>query len=127
MLRVYFLIWFFGKHVGTDAFGNLYYCREKSKGQPSRQRRWVKYAGLAEPSKIPRFWFGWLHHTVEAPPTKVTQLPYFWEKPHQPNLTGTPHAHQPVLKGEGGADYTAWSPAATAEPERSSSGSLRGP
>jgi len=52
----------------------------------------------------------------------MTQLPYFWEKPHQPNLTGTPRAHQPVLK-EGGADCTAWSPAATAEPERSSSGS----
>jgi len=68
------------------------------------------------PSKIPPLWFGWLHHTLEAPPTKVTQLPYFWEKPHQPNLTGTPRAHQPVLKGEGGADYTAWSP-----------GSLRGP
>ena len=44
---------------------------------------------------MPPSWHGWLHHTVDLTPTQDKIKPYFWEKPHRPNLTGTPAAHRP--------------------------------
>ena len=54
------------------------------------------YNGYAEASKIPPSWHGWMHHTVDVPPTEEDYKPREWEKPHLPNLTGTPRAYRPA-------------------------------
>ena len=45
---------------------------------------------------IPPSWHGWMHHTVDLPPTEENYKPRPWQKPHRPNLTGTPAAHRPT-------------------------------
>ena len=112
--RLYTL--FNGQLIGEDQFGNRYYS-EKSKPKTRRQKRWVMYRGLAEPSKVPAEWHGWLHYTLEKPPTQRSIKHHKWEKPHLPNLTGTKGAYVPpghLLKGgqrdKTTADYEAWKP-----------------
>lgn len=118
MWAIWLSTFFFGKRVGVDVFGNRYYKSRKKQKSWLNEKRWVLYRGLAEPSKIPPLWYSWLHHTVENPPSpKAIQTSYAWEKPHLPNLTGTPYAYYP--KGHfsrGGerpkaiGDYTSWTP-----------------
>ena len=108
---------FFNGHlVGTDQFGNRYFT-EKKEPKARKAKRWVMYNGLAEPSKVPPEWHGWLHYTHDVPPSKRTISHHEWEKPHEPNLTGTPGAYVPpghVLRGgeraPSKADYEAWKP-----------------
>lgn len=104
------MTWWKGEKVGQDAFGNTYY-REKG-----GRRRWVIYRGRPEASKVPPDWHAWLHHTVAEPPAPEPPARP-WEKPHVPNLTGTPHAYRPLgslLEGGRRAratgDYEAWRP-----------------
>src|SRR6516164_3013824 len=80
-------------------------------------RRWVIYKDLAEASLVPPSWHGWLHHIVDTPPTQENAITYRWEKPHEPNLTGTPGAYRPSgsMLAEGRrpkatGDYKAWNP-----------------
>ena len=84
--------WRFGESVGTDEFGNRYYRTKGGKIDPVllMERRWVIYNGVAEASSVPPSWHGWLHHTVDVPPTEEKYQPRPWQKPHQPNLTRTP-------------------------------------
>lgn len=89
-IQIRLLTWFRGQLMGKDEAGNHYYQSKSSKGQP---RRWVLYRGKAEGSLIPPLWDAWLHHTLTDPPTHYQAHP--WEKPHQPNLTGTPYAYHP--------------------------------
>ena len=109
----------YGEPVGQDEFGNRYYRTKGGKIDPTLgfERRWVTYNGIAEASCVPPSWHGWLHHTVDLPPTldKVTPRP--WWKPHRPNLTGTPGAHRPsgstLAQGrrpKATGDYKAWKP-----------------
>jgi NADH:ubiquinone oxidoreductase subunit len=109
----------YGEFVGDDEFGNRYYRTKGGKIDPTLglERRWVVYNGLAEATMVPPSWHGWLHHSANVPPTeeKVTVWP--WEKPHRPNLTGTPNAYRPSgsILGEGRrpaatGDYKAWVP-----------------
>lgn len=84
-----FHTWRRGKLVGTDEAGNRYYRDRRN------DRRWVIYNGVAEASAIPPGWHGWMHHTTDVPPTEDGYRPRGWEKPHQPNLTGTPRAYRP--------------------------------
>lgn len=105
---------FKGRAVGTDIFGNRYY-EERAEVKGRRRRRWVLFRGRVEPSKVPPEWHGWLHYTHDKPLPEV-QL-YAWQKPHQPNLTGTEGRYLPkghLLKGgerpATRADYTAWKP-----------------
>jgi len=107
---------FHGQLVGEDEFGNRYYT-EKSVPKTGRRKRWVLYRGLAEPSKVPASWHGWLHYTLEKPPSQRNIKHYKWEKPHLPNLTGTRNAYVPpghLLRGaerdSTTADYEAWKP-----------------
>jgi NADH:ubiquinone oxidoreductase subunit len=114
--------WWKGELVGTDQFGNRYY-REKGQrqrvpggGMASRERRWVLYKGEAEASRVPPEWHGWLHHTNDAPPDP-NETHHPWERPHEPNLSGTPLAYRPpgsVLRGGHRArttgDYEPWTP-----------------
>jgi NADH:ubiquinone oxidoreductase subunit len=117
------MTWLRGELVGTDVFGNRYY-RDKSQrklerggGRFSREKRWVLYNGEAEGSRVPPEWHAWLHHTVSEIPASGGKLKYTWQKPHQPNLTGTPDAYRPpgsVMRGGHRApttgDYEAWKP-----------------
>ena len=108
-----------GERVGEDEFGNVYY-RTKG-GRKDRalgfDRRWVIYNGYAEGSATPPGWYGWLHHTVDTPPTKESYTPKDWELPFQENMTGTPQAYRPpgslLASGQrppAGGDYSAWRP-----------------
>jgi NADH:ubiquinone oxidoreductase subunit len=110
--------WFNGTKIGEDEFGNIYYQSRNRKDAAGRLKRWVVYKGMAEPSKVPAAWHGWLHYTQEKPPTERVIAQYDWQKPHLPNRTGTPYRHLPpghILKGGQRAesksgDYEAWTP-----------------
>lgn len=115
------LTWLRGELVGRDDYGNFYYRLKGDKpaalgsGRFSRERRWVIYNGTPEGSKVPPQWHAWLHHMVDTVPQPRQK--YAWEKPHQPNLTGTPQAYRPhgsVLRGghrvRATGDYEPWTP-----------------
>ena len=103
--------------VGRDGFGNRYYRARPRKGG-QRQRRWVMYKDRPEASTVPPEWHGWLHHQTDEIP--VPGGPGFrrpWQKPHQPNMTGTNRAYRPpghILEGgqraKATGDYQAWRP-----------------
>ena len=111
--------WRFGELVGQDEQGNTYYRTKGRKIDPTLgfERRWVIYNGYAEASTIPPSWHGWMHHTVDTPPTEEKYKPRAWQKPHEANLTGSAAAyrpkgslahgsHRPQVSG----DYDAWTP-----------------
>lgn len=107
-----FWTWRAGVPVGSDELGNHYY-RDKTGA-----RRWVIYNGEAEASRIPAAWHGWMHHRTDVPPSDESYTPRDWEKPHVPNLTGTPAAYRPrgsILsperRPEVTPDYEPWTPA----------------
>jgi NADH:ubiquinone oxidoreductase subunit len=107
--------WLNGELVGSDEFGNKYYVHRRNKGQ-KRQKRWVLYNGEAEASRVPPEWHAWLHATTAVAPT--TRAPAkSWQKPHEPNRTGTDLAYRPpghtLLGGhraKATGDYEPWSP-----------------
>jgi NADH:ubiquinone oxidoreductase subunit len=109
-----------GRYVGSDSFGNRYYEQLKGvgpEGPLGRPRRWVTYTKLADPSKVPPEWHGWLHYTVDVPPTEEKYVAKPWQKPHRPNMTGTPEAYRPAgsILGSGHrpkatGDYKPWRP-----------------
>ncbi len=103
--------WRKGRKVGEDDQGNVFYQTRDGK------RRWVIYNGYTEASAVPPSWHGWLHHTVDTPPTQENYKPYPWQKPHRPNLTGTPGAYRPSgstlatgRRPKATGDYKAWNP-----------------
>ncbi|MDB5575033.1 MAG: dehydrogenase, partial [Bradyrhizobium sp.] len=111
--------WRFGELVGKDELFNIYYrtmvCVIVTwlgfKG------RWVVYKGYSDSYRVPPSWHGWLHHTVDVAPTEESYTPREWEKPHVPNMTGTPAAYRPsgstLASGRRPAatgDYQPWTP-----------------
>ena len=81
--------------------------------------RAADYDGIAvrSASKVTADWHGWLHHTYEEPPTRAPLPKKTWEKPHSPNMTGTPEAYRPKgslardgVRAKATGDYEAWSP-----------------
>ena len=111
--------WLYGELVGTDEFGNRYYRTKGGKIDPTLrfERRWVIYNGYAEASMVGPNWHGWLHHTVDIPPTAEKYKPRPWQKPHRPNLTGTPGTPRPsgstlaqARRPKATGDYKAWIP-----------------
>ena len=110
-----FHTWRFGKRVGEDQFGNVYY--QGGTDSQGRTRRWVIYKGYSEASTIPPGWHGWMHHRVATPPVDENYTPHEWEKQHVANLTGTAAAYRPqgsvLSTGERPCvtgDYDAWTP-----------------
>ena len=84
-----------GELVGTDAEGNRYY-QDKRTIAGRRRKRWVMYNGVAEASRVPPDWHGWLHYTTtNAPPPPAACRASTWQKEHVPNLTGTDLAYRP--------------------------------
>lgn len=105
-----------GQLVGSDERGNRYFEEKKARKGMIR-RRWVMYDGLAEASKVPPEWYGWLHHMVDVPPSEEPPKLKPWELEHRPNMTGTDLAYRPKgsLAATGNrpaatGDYEAWSP-----------------
>jgi NADH:ubiquinone oxidoreductase subunit len=105
---------FKGRRVGRDHGGNRYY-EERRPRAGLRARRWVLYAGAPEASKVPAEWHAWLHYTTDAPLPETARRP--WQKPHLPNMTGTPASYRPPghdYRGGNRApttgDYEAWTP-----------------
>ncbi len=105
-----------GHAVGRDAQGNRYFDERRPRPGGLRARRWVLYAGAPEASDVPPEWHAWLHYTTDAPLPEAPRRP--WQKPHEPNLTGTAEAYfppgheyrggrRPIASG----DYEAWTPA----------------
>ena len=113
-----FTLWRRGARlVGEDEQGNRYFEEKSPSSADKTCRRWVVYHGVAEASRVPADWHGWLHHTFDAPPTEAPLNRRDWEKDHRPNMTGTPLAYHPSgsLSKAGGPndvndDYEAWSP-----------------
>lgn len=110
-----FFTWRKGRFVGEDEFGNKYYRNPNV--PPLGERRWVVYSGIAEASSVPAAWHGWLHHTIDVPPTEEDYAPREWERPHMPNMTGTPAAYRPAgstlraaARPAATGDYEAWRP-----------------
>jgi NADH:ubiquinone oxidoreductase subunit len=101
--------WRKGEKVGEDDQGNIYYQTRDG------VRRWVIFNGEVEGSRVSPDWHGWLHHTFDNSPADRPLAHKDWEKPHQPNLTGTPAAYAPAGSQRQAApadrrDYEAWSP-----------------
>jgi NADH:ubiquinone oxidoreductase subunit len=110
-----FNTWRNGTKVGQDEFGNVYYSGGKD-GE-GRTRRWVVFNGYAEASAIPAGWHGWMHYRTDVAPSDQDYKPREWQKPHQPNLTGTSEAYRPdgSISKSGSrpkvtGDYDAWTP-----------------
>lgn len=108
--------WLNGKHVGSDELGNKYYVDKKAKAG-TRARRWVMYAGAAEPSSVPPEWHGWLHYTTDATPADAPRTQHAWQKPPKQNMSGTTqaylpggHLNNPDARQKNVADYEAWKP-----------------
>lgn len=107
--------WWRGELVGEDEFGNLYYRAPSRIPASIAERRWVIYNGYADASMIPGAWHGWMHHTVDFPPSDYS--PREWEKPHLGNRTGTALAYRPPgsIRAPGARDagephYEPWRP-----------------
>ena len=106
-----------GVLIGTDEQGNRFY-EERRPSLEGRKRRYVIYNGLVEGSRVSPDWHGWMHHTIADPPTVTPLKRQKWEKPHQPNLTGTVRAYRPkgslarggVRAASASGDYQAWKP-----------------
>ena len=79
---------FSGKLVGMDKFGNKYY-------QSKSGKRWVIYSDEIDASKIPVEWFSWIHFMPNKIENYHELKKHLWQKPHQPNLTGTDSAYYP--------------------------------
>ena len=110
-------IWRQGRLVGKDEFGNRYYEQKKGVGPLGRPRRWVTYTDVAEASKVPAGWHGWLHYTADTPPPQENYLPRPWQRPHLMNQTGTPDAYRPPgsilgqgVRSKATGDYKPWRP-----------------
>ena len=103
--------------VGEDSLGNVYW--QGGSDPNGITRRWVIYSGANDASRVPPEWFGWLHHQIDDVPDNALPAPRRWEKPAEPNLTGTALAYRPSgaleLGGRRAAatgDYEAWTPGA---------------
>lgn len=112
-----FTVWRQGTFVGEDGSGNRYYEQVRGDSPHDGPRRWVIYPRMSEASQVPAEWFGWLHHTIDTPPTDAPTPERPWHKPHRMNMTGTSEAYRPpgsILTPEArpdvSEDYEAWSP-----------------
>ena len=110
-LATRFWTWRKGRFVGKDEFGNTYYQTHDGK------RRWVIYSGEAEASSSTPNWHGWLHYRTDIAPVGGNNAAHDWERPYQPNFTGSAGAYRPPgsltrphPRGVDGGDYQAWHP-----------------
>ena len=101
--------------VGEDSLGNVYW--QGGHDGNGMMRRWVIYNGANDASRVPPEWFSWLHHQIDGAPDDALPPPRIWEKPAEPNRTGSTLAYRPPGAMEAGGkrvaatgDYEAWTP-----------------
>ncbi len=109
------IILIFSSKVGEDQYGNKYY-ESNNKCVGKRKKRFVRYNGIVESSKVPPMWHAWLHYIEEKVPAKKRRV-HEWQKSHIPNLTGTVFATKPKAsisksgeRQKSHADYEPWKP-----------------
>ena len=102
----------FGKEVGRDDAGNLYFQHEKDPG-----RRWVIYEGANDGSRVPPGWQLWLRGTIDDLPDEALPPVRRFQKKPEPNLTGTMAAFRPdgalgsgKVRPASTGDYEPWIP-----------------
>lgn len=126
-----FTLWKRAEFVGEDDHGNRYFRSRKGRKDPvlGFERRWVIYPRLSEATQIPPGWHAWIHHRVADPPSREEYRPRAWQKPHSPNMTGTPEAYRPpgsIMRADPdagvSATYDAWSPFEEEEAEKAGAG-----
>lgn len=112
-----FTLWKSAARVGEDALGNVYYEQKNGVGPHGKPRRYVIYQNMSEASLVPPEWHGWLHYTVDVPPTELDVVDKPWQQPHRANMTGTAGAYRPtgsILTPEdrpkATGDYKPWRP-----------------
>lgn len=110
-------LWWNSRFVGKDELGNQYYVQKRGVGPLGVPRRYVIYKNLAEASQVPAEWHGWLHYTVDDPPTETEYEAKPWQRDHVPNGTGTRDAYRPsgsiltaAARPKATGDYKAWKP-----------------
>lgn len=101
--------------IGEDSLGNIYW--EGGKDPNGITRRWVIYNGSNDASRVPPEWFSWLHHQIDGAPDQSLPPVRAWEKPAEPNHTGSRLAYRPSgaleaggHRARGTGDYEAWTP-----------------
>ena len=108
-----------GESVGQDEFGNQYYRSKGGAIDPMLgfERRWVIYNGVSEASMTPPGWNGWLHNTVDTPPSEEDYKAPRLGGAASRQSHGTPAAIRPkgstMRRGRrqaSGGDYQAWTP-----------------
>lgn len=98
----------FGKRIGKDNFGNVYYVSKNNK----QKKRWVIYFNNNDASSIPPEWQGWLTHTIKDSPILKKANKYKWQIAHKPNLTGSKSIYDidnTELRNSSNI-YSAWNP-----------------
>lgn len=102
------------RRIGQDSAGNTYWMARNRRDTYGRPMRRITYAGAPDPTTVPPEWWGWLHHTTDAPmDMNAPRKP--WQKPHLPNRTGSAEAwHPPGMAAPDrphvAGDYEAWTP-----------------
>lgn len=101
-----------GDEVGKDDAGNVYFA---SGGK--NPRRWVIYNGNNDGSRVPPEWQAWLRGTIDDLPEKALPPRRGFQKPAEPNLTGTLAAFRPDgalgsgrIRPASTGDYQPWIP-----------------
>ena len=101
-----------GSKVAEDELGNVYFQHKKDP-----RRRWVIYPADNDGSRVPPDWSLWLRGTIDDLPDKALPPRRKWEKPSDPNATGTMAAFRPdgsLSKGRirpaSTGDYQPWTP-----------------
>ncbi|MEZ5914054.1 MAG: NADH-ubiquinone oxidoreductase subunit NDUFA12 family protein [Parvularculaceae bacterium] len=100
--------------VGKDEQGNRYY-EEKSPSGPEGGKRWVVYHGVADASRVPPDWHGWIHHIRRTADGRAVEAARV-QKDHLPGHDRYAARLSPAgsLSRAGGPaplrDYETWSP-----------------
>ncbi|WWD19020.1 hypothetical protein CI109_103477 [Kwoniella shandongensis] len=89
----------FGRHVGTDQFGNRYFENLNPNEEIPGRHRWIDFSqDDFNASQVPPEWHSWLSHIRHLPPSEdpiVKQWTPTWKAPFVENMTGTRGAYKP--------------------------------
>lgn len=102
-----FFISLFALKVGEDNIGNVYYISKFAKNYLGKNKRFVTYNSIQDPTKVDSKWHSWLHYLSDEVPiqekieTSIQKISSQKNqnniKPRLPNLTGTKFAYLPKM------------------------------
>jgi NADH:ubiquinone oxidoreductase subunit len=101
-----------GREAGRDEAGNVYFQHKKNP-----RRRWVIYGGNNDGSRVPPAWQLRLRGTIDELPEEALPPIRKFQKPPEPNVTGTMAAFRPdgalgsgKIRPASTGDYQPWTP-----------------